>query len=83
MPDQIVVIAPYGSVTDVRDAGGDLLGDGRDLQGGGVAWDLSLSDDQRQEIEAAGAEIHERSRGEYLSDVVESAGYAIDPPETI
>lgn len=75
------IIAPSGTVTDVRDAGGDTLGSGRDLSGGGVAWDLALDDALRSELEAAGAEVYERREGKYLSDVVERAGYSLQEPD--
>jgi hypothetical protein len=71
------IIAPYGTVTDVREAGGDALADGRKLKSGGVAWDLQLDDELEAKLEAAGAEIHERPDGEFLGDVVRSNGYAL------
>jgi hypothetical protein len=77
------VIAPYGTVTGARDAGGDMFGDGRKLEGGGVAWDLpALPADTQTNLEAAGAKIYERREGEYLSDVVERAGYTLEPTDT-
>jgi hypothetical protein len=64
------VIAPYGTVGDTRDAGGDALADGRKLEGGGVAWDLKLDDSLRADLEAVGAIIRPRSGDEFLSDVL-------------
>ncbi|MFB6372035.1 MAG: hypothetical protein ABEN55_02700 [Bradymonadaceae bacterium] len=66
-------------MTDVRDAGGDDLGDGRKLDGGGVAWDLSINDALKAELKAAGAEIYPREpdKSEYISDVAEQAGFEL------
>jgi len=77
------IIAPYGTVTDTRDAAGDLFGDGRDLDGGGVVWDCPLTDEQVDRLRDAGAEVYERSPGEGLRDVVEANGYTLAPPEEL
>jgi len=77
------VIAPYGSVGDVRDAAGELFGDGVDLDGGGVVWDCPLTDEQVDRLRDAGAEVVRRSRGEGLRDVVEREGYALAPVEEL
>jgi len=74
------VIAPYGTVGDTRDAGGDALADGRKLEGGGVAWDLNLDDDLRADLEAAGAIIRPRNDDEFLSDALGN-DYTLDTPK--
>jgi len=72
------IIAPYGTVEAVRDAGGENLADGLKLDGGGVVWDVpegvpvdGLGD--------AGAEVHPRSNDEYLITVLDDNGYQLDP----
>jgi hypothetical protein len=81
------IIAPYGTVTDVREAADavdpDLLGDGLKLESRGRAWDAPLSSAEKQALEDAGAETHDRPAGKFLSDIVEQAGYTLDPPESL
>lgn len=74
------IIAPYGTVTAVRDAGDGYLADGLKLDGGGVAWDASLTDAQKTDLEAAGAEIYSRDPKETLHDIIVREGYSYTQP---
>jgi hypothetical protein len=71
------VIAPPDTVDDVREAGGDTLGDGRQLAGGGVAWDLYLSERLKEDAMAAGAEVHLRDSGHTMTPIIDNAGYTL------
>lgn len=83
MINTCTVIAPYGTVGDTRDAAGDLFGGGRDLDGGGQAWDCPLTEEQADRLREAGAEVHQRSSAEGLRDVVEANGYTLAPVEEL
>jgi len=74
--ENVAIVAPYGNVTDVRNAGGDALGDGVKLYGGGVGWALVASDSLRQDVKDAGAEVYPRSLDDTLSDILNENGYS-------
>jgi len=59
----------------------DRFGQGRPLEGGGYAYDLPL-DDERDPL-PTDVEVYRRQPGETMTTIVESAGYTLDPPETL
>jgi len=55
----------------------DRFGQGRPLEGGGYAYDLSLTDDERDAL-PTDVEVYHRQPGETMRAIVESAGYSIE-----
>jgi len=78
------VIAQSDDVDAVREAAGDLFGDGLALESGGRAWDCPLVSEEVERLREAGAVVEERGGGS-MRAIVERHGEEIvdEDPEAI
>jgi len=59
----------------------DRFGAGRPLEVGGYAYDMPLTDDERDAL-PTDVETYRREPGETMTTIIGNAGYTLDPPET-